>query len=60
VHAAEQAGQVRHYERHDRGAGITHRFRFINDMPLNECKYSSNPFQEAISGTPRHHGAGSD
>ena len=39
VHAAEQAGQVRHYERHDRGAGITHRFRFINDMPLNESRH---------------------
>jgi hypothetical protein len=29
---------VRHYERHDRAAGIAHRFRFINDMPLNESR----------------------
>jgi hypothetical protein len=36
VHAAEQARRVSHYEQYDRAAGITHRFRFINDMPLNE------------------------
>ena len=38
VQAAEQAGRVSHYERHDRAAGIVHRFRFINDMPLNESR----------------------
>jgi hypothetical protein len=38
VQAAEQAGRVSHYERHDRAAGIAHRFRFINDMPLNESR----------------------
>jgi Transposase DDE domain len=35
VHAAELAGRVQHYERHDRATGITHRFRFLNDVPLN-------------------------
>jgi hypothetical protein len=38
VRAAEHAGRVSHYERHDRAAGIAHRFRFINDMPLNESR----------------------
>src|SRR5438093_1882638 len=35
VQAAERAGHVTYYERHDRAAGVTHRFRFVNDMPLN-------------------------
>jgi hypothetical protein len=35
VHAAELSGRVQHYERHDRATGITHRFRFLNDVPLN-------------------------
>ena len=35
VQAAEQAGRVTYYERHDRAAGLVHRFRFVNDMPLN-------------------------
>jgi hypothetical protein len=35
VQAAEQEGRVTYYERHDRAAGIVHRFRFINDVPLN-------------------------
>lgn len=35
VHAAELAGRVQHYTRHDRVTGITHRFRFLNDVPLN-------------------------
>ena len=35
VQAAEHAGRVTYYERHDRAAGVTHRFRFVNDMPLN-------------------------
>jgi hypothetical protein len=37
VQAAEQAGQVTSYERHDRAAGVIHRFRFVNDMPRNEA-----------------------
>src|SRR6266581_2312178 len=36
--AAEQAGRVTYYERHDRAAGIEHQFRFVNDMPLNESR----------------------
>jgi hypothetical protein len=35
VRAAEQAGRVTYYERHERAAGLVHRFRFVNDMPLN-------------------------
>jgi Transposase DDE domain len=35
VQAAEAAGRVTYYERHDRAAGLVHRFRFVNDMPLN-------------------------
>ena len=35
VKAAEQAGRVTYYERHERAAGLVHRLRFVNDMPLN-------------------------
>jgi hypothetical protein len=35
VQAAEHAGRVTSYERHDRAAGVVHRFRFVNDLPLN-------------------------
>src|SRR5215471_6085277 len=35
VQAAEHAGQVTYYERHDRTAGVVHRFRFVNAIPLN-------------------------
>jgi hypothetical protein len=35
VEAAEQAGRVTSYERHDRAAGLVHRFRFVNDVALN-------------------------
>ena len=35
VEAAEHAGRVTWYERHDRAAGIVHRFRFVNQVPLN-------------------------
>jgi hypothetical protein len=40
VAAAEQAGRVTYYERHDRQKGIHHRFRFVCDMPLNESNTS--------------------
>src|SRR6266849_3067858 len=33
--AAEEAGSVTYDERHDRAAGVVHRFRFVNDVPLN-------------------------
>jgi hypothetical protein len=36
VQAAEHRGCVTSYERHDRDAGLVHRFRFVNDVPLNE------------------------
>jgi hypothetical protein len=36
VQVTEQAGGVTYYERHDRAAGIRQRFRFVNDVPLNE------------------------
>ena len=36
VQVAEQAGRVTYDERHDRVAGVVHRFRFVNDVPLNE------------------------
>jgi len=35
VQAAEHAGRVSHDERHDRAAGLVHRFRFVNQVPLN-------------------------
>ena len=35
VQAAAAAGHVASYERDDRAAGLVHRFRFVNDMPLN-------------------------
>jgi len=38
VQAAEHAGRVTTYERHDRAAGVVHRFRFVNDMPLNAAR----------------------
>jgi hypothetical protein len=38
VQAAEHAGRVTAYERHDRAAGGVHRFRFVNDVPLNASR----------------------
>jgi hypothetical protein len=38
VQAAEHAGRVTYYERHDRAAGVVPRFRFVNDMPLNAAR----------------------
>jgi hypothetical protein len=35
LQAAEHDGRVTAYERHDRAAGVLHRFRFVNDLPLN-------------------------
>lgn len=35
VQAAEHAGRVTSYERNDRATGIVHRFRFVNQVPLN-------------------------
>jgi hypothetical protein len=38
VQAAEHAGRVTDYERHDRAAGVVHRFRFVNDVPHNASR----------------------
>ena len=38
VQAAEEAGRVTSYDRHDRAAGVVHWFRFVNDLPLNESR----------------------
>jgi hypothetical protein len=38
VQAAEEAGRVTSYDRHDRAAGVVHRFRFVNGLPLNESR----------------------
>jgi hypothetical protein len=35
IQAAEHAGRVTYYERHDRAAGVLHRLRFVNAVPLN-------------------------
>jgi hypothetical protein len=35
VQAAGEAGGITAYERHDRAAGLVHRFRLVNDLPLN-------------------------
>jgi hypothetical protein len=35
VQAAEQDGRVIYDERHERATGVVHRFRFVNDVPLN-------------------------
>jgi Transposase DDE domain len=37
VAAAEQAGQVRYYDRDDVQSGLRHCFRFASDLPLNEA-----------------------
>src|SRR6266478_984796 len=36
VQAAEHAGRVSYAERHDHVAGLVHRVRFVNDVPLHE------------------------
>jgi hypothetical protein len=38
VQAAENTGRMMKYERHDRAAGVEHRFRFLNDVPLNKSR----------------------
>jgi Transposase DDE domain len=35
VQAAAYADRVTSYERHDRAIGVVHRFRFVNNLPLN-------------------------
>jgi hypothetical protein len=38
VQAAAHAGRVTDDERHDRAAGVVHRFRFVNDVPLTASR----------------------
>jgi hypothetical protein len=38
VRAAAEAGRGSYEERHDRAAKSEHRFRFINDLPLNDSR----------------------
>jgi hypothetical protein len=38
VQAAEEAGRVTSDERHDRAAGVIHRLRFVNDVPLKASR----------------------
>ena len=38
VQVAEAAGRVTYDERHDRAAGVVHRFRFVHNMPLNASR----------------------
>src|SRR5262249_20428709 len=38
VQAAEAGERVTFYERHDRAAGVVHRFRFVNNVPLNASR----------------------
>jgi hypothetical protein len=38
VQAAEEAGRVTYYERHDRAAVVIHRFRFVHNVPLNASR----------------------
>jgi hypothetical protein len=40
VQAAEHAGRVPSYERHDRAARVVHRLRFVNDVPLHAGSFS--------------------
>jgi len=55
VRAAEQAGRVQQYERHDRATGITHRFRFLNDVALNESRADVHVnFLEYWEVSPHH------
>ena len=38
VQAAEEAGRLTAYERHDRAAGVVPRFRLVNDVPLKASR----------------------
>jgi hypothetical protein len=42
VQAAEHAGRVTSYERHDRAAGLVQRFRFLTHVPLHRI-FPPNP-----------------
>jgi len=58
VQVAEQAGRVTDYERHDRAAEVVHRFRFVNDVPLNasraDVRVNVIEYWEIGQGTVQH------
>jgi hypothetical protein len=60
VQAAEHTGRVTSYERHDRAAGVVHRFRFINDVPLNashtDVRVNVLEYWEQSAGKVQHCG----
>lgn len=53
VAAAERAGRVTYYDRHDETTGLRHRCRFIRKVPLNESNTDLLVnFLECWEGTP--------
>jgi hypothetical protein len=58
VQAAEHAGRVTSYERHDRAAGVVHRFRFVNQVPLNasnaDVRVNFIEYWESSAGKVQH------
>jgi hypothetical protein len=58
VQAAEQAGRVTHDVRHDRATGLVHRFRFVNQVPLNashaDVRVNFIEYWEIHSDTVQH------
>ena len=57
VQAAEHAGHVTYYERHDRAAHVVHRFRFVNDVPLNASQPGRADQFHRVLGDQRRQGA---
>ncbi len=64
VPAAEPAGRVTYYERHDRAAGGVHRFRFVNDVPRNasnaHVQVNCMAYWAIGHGQPQHLSWGTD
>ena len=58
VQAAEHAGRVTSYERHDRATGAVHRFRFVNQVPLNasnaDVRVNFIEYWESSDGKVQH------
>jgi hypothetical protein len=64
VQEAEHAGRVTSDERHDRAAGVIHRFRFVNDVPLNasnvDVRVNCIEYWEIGDATVQHCSWGTD
>jgi hypothetical protein len=64
VQAAEHAGRVTYYERHDRAAGVVHRLRLVNDVPLHasnvDVRVNFIESWERGNGQPQHCSWGTD